>query len=368
MSLEFGASAHQIHFVNVDSRRAIAVLISRGTIVRSTPIAVMLVVCSLTLTVKVEAGRIIEHEVDTDLVPGPVEVCVLLPDGYDANGVALPLLLYLHGGFADRQQLRNQQPIFDKLWRNDQLPKMVVATPTVGPICEYLDFQDGTQRWESFLVRDLLHFLRANYRVSHDRARTVVSGWSMGGIGALRLAFKHPDVFAGVAAFEPAIVPALTWEEVRPRNQYSFANEHFEALYGNPIDKKFWRSNNPAAIAHDDPKRLKESGLRIYIECGNRDYLHFHEGTKFLHDTLWAIDVPHGFHLVDRADHMDKTHTRRTQEGLQFLGRVVSPSQRDEIREKFRTWPELIEGVGPLPGQADIEKTLRIVKEWHDGK
>ena len=88
---------------------------------------------------------------------------------------------------------------------------MVVATPSAGRSF-YMDYKDGSQKWETFLVTEFLDHLRAKYKVTRERRGTLLFGISMGGMGALRMGFKYPEKFAGLAAMEPGIDPATEME------------------------------------------------------------------------------------------------------------------------------------------------------------
>lgn len=66
-------------------------------------------------------------------------------------------------------------------------------------------------RMESYVTRDLIEAL-AEFPV--DAARLGISGHSMGGHGALTLAFRHPDLFRSVSAFAPIASPTrCPWGE-----------------------------------------------------------------------------------------------------------------------------------------------------------
>ena len=67
------------------------------------------------------AGEYIESSIESDIVPGPVEFAVLLPDGYDESVDPYPLLLNLHGGGGNRNVLRRQKPIFEEMWQDETL-------------------------------------------------------------------------------------------------------------------------------------------------------------------------------------------------------------------------------------------------------
>ena len=61
-------------------------------------------------------------------------------------------------------------------------------------------------RWEDVLVRDLVAWVDARYRTLPQAASRGVTGLSMGGFGALRFGFLHPDIFGAVYALSPAFI------------------------------------------------------------------------------------------------------------------------------------------------------------------
>jgi len=264
----------------------------------------------------------------TALVPGPAKYTVLLPP--DADGrTGLPLLLLLHGGDGDHGFLANLRPTLDAAWAAGELGPCVVATPDADRSL-YLDYFDGSEKWESFIVGELIPHLRGAYSLSPAREKTVVSGISMGGLGALRLGLKHPDVFGGLAALEAGIEPALRFADVKVRNSFQRARPFLEARYGSPVNEAFWQANNPAniAIAHRDA--LVASGLQIYIEVGDLDMFHLDEGVEFLHRVLWDHAIRHEYRLVRGADHLGRTLPGRLRDGLKFLNdQVLNPLPPD---------------------------------------
>jgi S-formylglutathione hydrolase FrmB len=124
-----------------------------------------LLVCCLARSVS--AGQIVDAKVETKLAPSPVEYAVLLPDGYETAKDPLPLLLFLHGGGGDKSFLTRMRSVFDELWKEGTLPPMVVATPSAGRSF-YMDYKDGSQKWETFIVTE---FLDHHSLGSQDSAR-----------------------------------------------------------------------------------------------------------------------------------------------------------------------------------------------------
>ncbi|MEE9255459.1 MAG: alpha/beta hydrolase-fold protein, partial [Pseudomonadales bacterium] len=198
-------------------------------------------------------------------------------------------------------------------------------TPSVATRGFYMDYKDGSERWESFITGPFLEHLRARYPLSEAREKTFLIGASMGGMGGLRLAFKYPDRFGAVAALEPGIEPVLKWADIRPKHRFWRGDTLFENAFGKPVDPAYWAANNPASIAAADPARLRESGLAIYIEAGDEDQFWLYEGTEFLHQMLWDNKIPHEYHLVLGADHIGASLLERYAEGIRFLARTLNP-------------------------------------------
>jgi len=89
-------------------------------------------------------------------------------------------------------------------------------------------------RMESYVVRDLLSALTANFPA--NPARVGITGHSMGGHGALTLAMKHPHLFKSVSAFAPIVAPMnCPWGE-----------KAFSAYLG--ADRASWAAHDAAAL------------------------------------------------------------------------------------------------------------------------
>jgi len=268
------------------------------------------------------ASKTIINTVQSDHVPGDVSIAIHLPDGYDTpDALPFPLLLLLHGGDGSEQDLLRFVPLIDKAIDDGILAPVVVAMPGARRSL-YMDYRDGTERWETLIIADLLPTLRRKLNVSTERERTFIVGWSMGGLGGLRLAFKHPGRFGAVAAVEPAVEPALAWNEVGPRVAFWRPKAFTEKIFGSPIDEDYWAANNPATIAQRDPGRLLDLG--IYFEVGDQDMLYLHEGVEFLHRILFNAGVGHDYRLIHGAEHVGPSLEPRIADALAFIGRQIA--------------------------------------------
>ena len=290
-------------------------------------------------------------ELASKLVPSPVKVSVLLPDGYRADQ-KLPLLLMLHGGGGDNTFLSSMKPVVEAAWSAGDLPPLVAVTPDVDRSL-YMDFKDGSQKWETWIVTELVPELRRRYGLSAERSATVVTGISMGGLGSLRLGFNHPEMFGGLAALEAGIEPALAFDDVKMRNRFQRNDAFFKSIFGDPVDRDLWRRANPANMVIDNRARIVGSKLAIYIEVGDLDMFNLHEGVEFLHRVMWDHDIPHEYRLVRNADHLGKTMNPRMRDALRFLDReVLRPPPPDT---SFATQKATIERLRRSMGVPDGE-------------
>jgi S-formylglutathione hydrolase len=274
-------------------------------------------------------GKLVHVKVESQVVPGPVDIAIYTPPGYDARRAqAYPLIVQLHGGGGSSQNMTGMAETLEAGIKAGLVPASVSVMPSAGRSF-YMDYRDGSQKWETFIIADLLPHMRAGYNVPKGREGTLITGISMGGMGSLRIAFKHPDKFQAVASMEPGIEPALAYKDIRLRDRFWRDQALFETIYGKPVDEAYWAANNPATIASKDPNRLV--GLGIYLEAGDQDMFFLQHGTEFVHRILFDAGISHEYRLVRGAEHVGPSIAPRFLDALTFFGRVLNPP---------KTWAE----------------------------
>lgn len=272
-------------------------------------------------------GSEVKGQLTSTLVPSPVSYTAMLPVDYD-KAHELPLLLALHGGDGIAGFAFIQATV-QAAWQSGDLAPCVVVIVNSGRSF-WLDWKDGSQRWETFLIQELLPHLRSTFKVSKEARKLTLIGHSMGGLGGLRLAFKYPEQFGGVASLEAAIEPTFDYEAINIRNNFVRPLALMESFFGKPIDKAFWASNNPANLAVANAARIKASGLQIYLDVGDRDILNTFDGVEFLHRVLWDHGIDHEYRLVRGGDHWGVTVPPRFRDGMRFLTRQVFSTQQED--------------------------------------
>ena len=287
--------------------------------------------------------------IDLPAGPGRPEVpcAVLLPE--EPGTRAWPLCLLLHGGMSSRDMLVRMRESITACWEAGILPPMAVATASTGPASCYLDHPDGSTNWETFVGTRLKEELARRYPLTGE---VVLLGVSMGGYGALKIAFAHPEAFKGVAALEPMLEPALRAAEVRPRNRfYVWGDDNPPALQGPDRDPVLFERDNPANRAIRNAERIRAADLPIYLEVGADDTLLFQDGTEFLHRVLWDLDLAHDYHLLAGVDHVGPTLLPRLRNAFLWLGERLAPAPKNTRAESEHEWTQWLAqgGVGPRP-------------------
>jgi enterochelin esterase family protein len=236
------------------------------------------------------AGRVECSSLKSRYVPAAVGYCALLPPGYDAQpNKKFPALYFLHGLGGDHTFLITSGAwnIIENLQEEKKIGEFVVIAPRANTSF-YINSKSGHTQYEDFFVRDLIPQMEKRFRLLSARSARAITGVSMGGYGALRFAFKYPQMFASVSAHMPALMEQL------PHASGDMAlNVFIGSAFGQPVDEAFWKANTPFIFARTANPR----GLKIYFDCGDHDDYGFDAGSREMDKLLTARHIPHTFHI-----------------------------------------------------------------------
>lgn len=142
-------------------------------------------------------------------LPRPARVLVLLPPSYAAQPARrYPVLYFLHDSYGGARTLESHgvAAALEARMADGRVPEfLVVAVGAEGSW--FSDFHDGSRRYERFLTEDLPREVAARYRVRPEPASRGITGISMGGYGAFKIALKHPGLYGSVSALSGALIP-----------------------------------------------------------------------------------------------------------------------------------------------------------------
>jgi S-formylglutathione hydrolase FrmB len=235
----------------------------------------------------------------SSILNSPVRYCVFLPASYsapDARTRRFPVLYLLHGLGGNEQSaaVSGEWTELQDLRRDHKVGDFLVAAPD-GWDTFYINSRDGKTLYSDFFLREFMPLIERSYRIRAGRASTGITGFSMGGYGALRFAFAHPELFGSVSAHSAALQrdpPQGVNVEASAGNP---AARLLTGVFGSPIDRAFWNLNSPFLLARKNSPLLPKT--KIYFDCGTEDSYGFNRGASELDQALGALKIPHEFHL-----------------------------------------------------------------------
>ena len=254
----------------------------------------------LSLAVRASAqSRIDCNALNSRILGQAVHYCVLLPPGYDsaaARPVRYPVLYFLHGLGEDEQTLfkTGGWNLVEDLRQQHKVGDFLIVTPEARASF-YVNSADGKVRYSDFFLREFMPYIEGHYRIRRDQRGTAITGISMGGYGAFRFAFVHPELFSAVSAQSAALMTASPQELNAAMRSGTPLGRLLGSVFGNPIDVAHWRQNDPFALARKN--RFAVSKLAIYFNCGSRDEFDFETGAEALHRQLDSDGIRHEYHL-----------------------------------------------------------------------
>ena len=193
--------------------------------------------------------------------PGDRRYTIAIPERYQED-IPMPLILALH-------------------WGGEVIPHigscviMELVMPALFELGAIIVAPDRTTKdWanpqaETELL-ELLDFIKGNFKI--DRAKTLITGYSMGGIGAWYLGSRHQDRFAAVlpiSAFPHPEALKAKWD-IPIHVIHSKSDEHFE------IEKVVEPLNE-----------LKDKGVSVKLDI--LDKVGHYETTKFVQPLRDAV-------------------------------------------------------------------------------
>lgn len=238
-------------------------------------------------------GRVECNAVPSKILTRPIHYCIILPPSFDADKSRRFDVLYFLHGLGDNEQSfikSGAWNLTEDLRENGQIKQFLIATPE-GDASFYINSKDGKVRYEDFLLQEFFPFIEKRYRVAPGRGHRAVAGISMGGYGALHLAFRHPQLFSSVGAHSAALIEKLpAYIGTTPNSPRA---RLLSGVFGSPPDAAFWEHNSPLALA----RTADLAGLKIYFDCGDQDDYGFDAGAVTLDKILASRHIPHEYHL-----------------------------------------------------------------------
>jgi len=250
------------------------------------------------VTTAVRAPRVQFRTFDSAAANTKVSYHIYTPEVYDTEtGRRFPVLCWLHGTGGGLPGIAPLAQHFDAAIRAGKTPPMLVVFPNGLPESMWCDSKDGNVPMETVVVKELVPHIDAMFRTIASREGRLIEGFSMGGYGAARLGFKHPELFGAVSMFGAG---PLDWDFKGPRAAAKPEEREriFKAVWGSDIE--YYRAQAPWLLAEKNAEAVRGK-IRIRIVIGERDPTL--AGNRKLSEHLQKLGITHTFTVLPGVAH-----------------------------------------------------------------
>ena len=220
-------------------------------------------------------------------------VTVYLPPGYAVDEKRrFPTVYLLHGEDGSENTFVDQafalQQSADRLAAAQGFSEFIVVTPNAMPVKGAMYASSATTAdWERFIADDLVSSIDSRFRTLTHRMSRGIAGHDAGGLAALRIGMKRPEVFANLYAMSPSAGDGVTAEVAKHA-------ANLDVYYAISID-----------VGAADPSL---------------------QATRQLHAALTKLRIPHAYAEYD-GDRSNRIRERIESSVLPFFARnLASPA------------------------------------------
>src|SRR5262245_20305414 len=274
---------------------------------------------------------------------------IYLPPEYATNpNQRFNVIYFLTGqGFGSGATENSEVTTDPELISNLRLiPPTIMVFPNPYQNSKYMDAAPGSpmsgiEMFESQFINELIPFIDANYRTRASRDGRAIMGFSGGGQGALRLAFKYPALFSSVEGMSGAV-------DDNASNVAVNEPQLLAAMFNGDANAFDAQTANGQAKA--DRANIIESGLAIHMSVGSVDALL--PDNQVLDSLLTSLGIPHdALEVIPGGIHDPRT-----------IFNIIGPTPFQFINAHF------LETTVPTPAPPAGTTAVMILRHGADGQ
>jgi len=261
-------------------------------------------------------------------------LAVYLPPDYQTSQQSYPVIYFLHGFFADHTVLNQFSEVLDYAIEAKKIKPfiLVVSDQKTSYYGSFYSNSEDFGRWEDFTSYDLVSYMDTNYRTIKNAKSRGITGHSMGGYGALKIAMHHPEIFSSVYAISPGALDVVreygpnsetfkvlstytSYDDIKPNHYFSLVMLAFAKSWSsNPNNPPFycdmpfeyegdelivhkevlekWHQNMPSYMLEDSLENLQKL-TAIKMDWGRNAGLRFTQQCKMFSQRLENLGISH---------------------------------------------------------------------------
>lgn len=214
---------------------------------------------------------------------------ICLPPEYSAQSKQrFPVVYYLHGYEGNESSYLD----YAKYWRDasKRLGPSILVFINGGENSFFCDSPDGSVPGEKLVIKELIPHIDEKFRTIATRGGRSLHGYSMGGFGALKLAFKFPDLFGSVVAYGATLSDAASFKKHLPKV--------YAQMFGG--DARRFAENDPFALVERSAATIREH-VTVMLIVGSKD--EFLERNRALRQKLQQLKIETAYEEIRGAGH-----------------------------------------------------------------
>jgi S-formylglutathione hydrolase FrmB len=208
-----------------------------------------------------------------------IKAVVIEPNDY-STAKKFPTVYLLHGAGGKYSDWVTNVPDKQTVQKLADEYDIIVVCPDGNVTSWYFDSPvDPAYKYETYISSELVTYIDGHYSTIKNRSGRAITGLSMGGHGALYLAFKHQDVYGACGSMSGGVdlrpFPD-NWDITKRLGKYSEYPQR-------------WADNSVINLTY----LLTPNSLAITFDCGSEDF--FYKVNNQLHEKLLETNIPHDF-------------------------------------------------------------------------
>lgn len=233
--------------------------------------------CSLFISGFAFAGTVDTIKIESAAMHQSFNCVVIKPDSYRNKKNNYPVVYLLHGYSGSYNNWIKKVP---ELAEYADTYQVMIVCPDGHYSSWYFDSPvDTSMRYETYVGTEVVRYIDAHYHTRPEKKFRAITGLSMGGHGALFLAFRHQDIFGAAGAISGGV------DLNESRNKFDIIKRLGDTL----THAKEWHDMTVINLVEN----YSNSTLKLTIDCGTKDI--FINGNRRLHQKLLELNILHDY-------------------------------------------------------------------------
>jgi len=239
-------------------------------------------------------ARVDTVRLQSKLLGAPAPYNVILPADYDSSPTTrYPVLYLLHGYTGHYSDWVSRSNVGDYAAQY----RIIIVTPEGNNGWYTNSASVATDKYESYILNELLPDVEKNYRTIEARYGRAIAGLSMGGYGAIKFGLKSPATFAFAASMSGAVgVTKFTEAEVGKDMLPALVK-----IFGE-VGSETRKANDLFDIINNLPAGRIASLPYFYFDCGTEDVPLIFKYNVELANVMREKKIPHEYRQLP-GDH-----------------------------------------------------------------